>query len=75
MCQYIHVHIMFHNNTVQFADEMIVITVFPLDVTNSTGPLCLKCQDATSVDECRQQNKAPCGDDEVRYLRNIADTV
>ena len=66
---------MFHNNTVRFAEEMIVITVFPVDVTNGSGPLCLKCLDATSVDECRQQNKAPCGDDEVRYLRNIADTA
>nr|XP_022289342.1 uncharacterized protein LOC111101225 isoform X1 [Crassostrea virginica] len=47
--------------------QVLVILIF--DVTNGSGPLCLKCQDATSVDECRQQNKAPCGDDEDCYLR------
>ncbi|XP_056004754.1 uncharacterized protein LOC125660007 isoform X2 [Ostrea edulis] len=40
-----------------------------LDVTDSIGPLCIVCQNAATVEECRQQNKVHCGDNEDCYLK------
>nr|XP_011429200.2 uncharacterized protein LOC105329598 [Crassostrea gigas]XP_019923338.2 uncharacterized protein LOC105329598 [Crassostrea gigas]XP_019923340.2 uncharacterized protein LOC105329598 [Crassostrea gigas] len=47
----------------------LVVTCLTFGYVIGAGPLCLKCQDAASIEECRQQSRAPCGENENCFLR------
>ncbi|XP_062596971.1 uncharacterized protein LOC134258434 [Saccostrea cucullata] len=45
------------------------VLLFTTNVVTGYGPLCMKCQDATTIEECRQQYTVPCGDRDDCFLR------